>query len=325
MRCLITGCAGFVGRRFARRLLDEGHNVVGVDNLVAGISPEKWAFKPQSWEHFRFDKSDVRMWFKDNRPDDFDLIIHCAAIVGGRLKIDGDPLAVATDLSIDSEFFNWAVRAKTKPTVIYFSSSAVYPLNLQTREHNCLLSEALVNFDGPYFAKPDQTYGFAKMCGEYLAKFAAEHYGLNVKVYRPFGGYGEDQSLDYPFPSIIKRVLDKENPIVVWGSGEQRRDFIYIEDIIDAVFQTMEHLPPAEPLNLGMGIATSFYQLAAGAASVLGLRADIVNDSTRPEGVFARVADVTKLHGLCKPKYELFTDGIQKVANFMFDKERKGL
>jgi len=263
MKVLISGGAGFVGRRFTRRLANAGNDVIVVDNLVAGLHPMEWAFPPDDWNKVTFIENDCRAYFKLHDASEFDLIIHCAAIVGGRLKIDGDPLAIATDLSIDSEFFNWAVRSKPSPKVIYFSSSAVYPVELQTRACHCVLSEALVNFDSQRISLPDQTYGWAKLNGEYLAKFAFERYGLNVKIYRPFGGYGEDQSFDYPFPSIIKRVLDKENPIVVWGSGDQRRDFIYIEDIVDAVLATMDVLPAASPLNLGVGIPTSFRELAA--------------------------------------------------------------
>ena len=106
-------------------------------------------------------------------------MIHCAAIVGGRLKIEGDPLAVATDLSIDAEFFNWVVKAKPKQ-VIYFSSSAVYPIELQTRKFGVALNESMVHFNGNRIGVPDCTYGFAKLAGEFLAKQAIEKYGANI-------------------------------------------------------------------------------------------------------------------------------------------------
>ena len=77
------------------------------------------------------DGNDCRDFFKVC-DDKFDLIVHLAAIVGGRETIENDPLSVATDLSIDAEFFNWAVRTKQKK-VIYFSSSAAYPISLQAK------------------------------------------------------------------------------------------------------------------------------------------------------------------------------------------------
>ena len=316
MRILITGGAGFVGRRFSRRLANQRNDVTVVDNLVAGQHPMDWAFPPDDWSKVNFIERDCRKFFKHHSADEWDLIIHCAAIVGGRLKIDGDPLSIATDLSIDAEMYNWAVRAKNKPKVIYFSSSAVYPTELQTRLCHCHLSEALVNFTSTRISLPDMTYGFVKLAGEYLAKFAYESYGLHTVIYRPFGGYGEDQSFDYPFPSIVKRVLDKEDPIVVWGSGEQVRDFIYIEDIVDAVLETYDRLGPTEALNLGTGYALSFLELAQIACDVLHHDGVLANDPTKPEGVFARVADTAKLNASFVPKTSVRT-GIQKVADFM--------
>ena len=316
MRVAIFGGAGFVGRRFARRLANQGHEVWVVDNLVAGLHPGQWAFPPSIWDKFHFVEKDCRDFFQWNDADAYDLIIHCAAIVGGRLKIDGDPLAVATDLSIDAEMFNWVVRAQRKPKVIYFSSSAVYPTELQTKNCHCHLSEALVNFDGNRVSLPDKTYGWVKMSGEYLAKFAYESYDLHTVIYRPFGGYGEDQDFNYPFPSIIRRILNKEDPVVVWGSGEQRRDFIYIEDVIDAVLGSYETLHADTPLNLGTGYGTSFLELAQMACDVLDYDAALANDPTKPEGVFSRVADASKLQQRNIPQTMLHT-GIKKVADFL--------
>lgn len=300
MRVLITGGCGFVGRRFARRLLDEGHNIDIVDNMISGVSFWEWVFQPAPSSRGTIHTYDFRDWIKDKwtpekRPDDFDLIIHCAAIVGGRLKIDGDPLAVATDLSIDAEFFNWVVRAKNKPKVVYFSSSAVYPLTCQTQKYHCDLAENLLHFNGSTVHLPDMTYGWAKLSGEYLAQFAVKNYGADIVIYRPFGGYGEDQSFDYPFVSIIRRIVTGENPVTVWGSGDQQRDFIHIEDIVDAVLATMNVLKPGEALNLGTGMGLSFKELARIASNVLKIPVDIVNDVTKPEGVFARVCDTKKL------------------------------
>jgi len=316
MRVLITGSCGFVGRRFATRLADRGDDVTAVDNLVVGLHPVHWAFPPRSWNNLHFVEQDCREFFRHHDADEWDLIIHCAAIVGGRLKIDGDPLAVATDLSIDAEMYNWIVRAKNKPKLIYFSSSAIYPVELQTKKCHCQLAEALVNFNSTRISFPDMTYGFVKLAGEYLAKFAYESYGLHTVIYRPFGGYGEDQDFNYPFPSIVKRVLNKEDPVVVWGSGNQLRDFIYIEDVVSAVLETYERLGPTEVLNLGTGYGLSFLDLAQIACDVLHHDGVLANDPTRPEGVFARVADTAKLNTVFVPSVSV-RDGVQKVADFM--------
>ena len=319
MRVLVTGSHGFVGRHFCKYFLDNGHRVTGLDNMIAGKAHEDWMFQPNDKTHFQQMFTDCRAFFNSASANDrfwgaatYDLIVHCAAVVGGRIKIEDDPLAVATDLSIDAEFFNWVVRAPRLPKVIYFSSSAAYPLINQRAITHEPLKESLINLGSDVWCRPDLTYGFAKLTGEYLAKFAYEKYGLDVKIYRPFGGYGEDQDLTYPFPSIIERVMKKHNPVVVWGSGEQERDFIHIDDVVEAVVQTYEKLHAGEALNLGNGNAVSFFQLAELVIEQAGTGASVINDPTKPEGVFSRVADVTALKTMYTPKITL-PQGIQRA------------
>ena len=101
MKVLITGGAGFCGRRFCKRLLDQGDEVTVVDNLSTGKTPDLWMFKPQSVAKQRMLFCDARTYFhsfQPNRNEYFDLVIHLAAVVGGRLNIENDPLGVATDL-----------------------------------------------------------------------------------------------------------------------------------------------------------------------------------------------------------------------------------
>lgn len=319
MKILVTGACGFVGTHFVKRFLDSGWQVTAIDDFSAKTGyPPRWAVE----KNLGFSKVDCRDWFKENHSSDFDLVVHCAAIVGGRMTIDGDPLAVATDLAIDADFFNWLAKLKKKPQrVIYFSSSAVYPVDLQTKSRQCLLNEALVNLDASRFGRPDMTYGFAKLAGEYLAQFAAKQYDVPVVIYRPFSGYGPGQSFDYPFPSIVQRVIEsfrktkvsaEKEPVVVWGSGEQLRDFIYIDDVIDAVMETVFKLVPGETLNLGTGIGTSFRQLAIRTGEILDRSIDVINDPTKPEGVFARVCDPHKMLEFYRPRVSL-SEGIRRV------------
>lgn len=98
---------------------------------------------------------------------DFGDIYHYAAIVGGRAKIDGDPMMVALDLSIDAEFFYYITRHKPD-RVLYPSSSAAYPINLQTETGAIALAEHNIDFNN--MGQPDMTYGWSKLTGEYLAK-----------------------------------------------------------------------------------------------------------------------------------------------------------
>jgi nucleoside-diphosphate-sugar epimerase len=324
-KVLITGSNGFVGRRFTRRLLDNGWLVRGVDDLSTGLPLEQWAFPPaeENLENFLYARMDVRKWFEMYTASGFDLIIHCAAVVGGRENIDGDPLGVASNLAIDSDFFRWFARTGHYTTkVIYFSSSAVYPLDLQTERSHCKLSEGLVDLTKTRLGMPDQTYGWSKLSGERLARVAVEQHGLDIAIYRPFGGFGEDQDLTYPFPSIVKRVIDGEDPVTVWGSGDQERDFIHIEDVVTVVLDTMHKLKSGEALNIGTGMALSFRQLAKWVCMIQERTPRIASLPDKPQGVFSRVADPHKLQALLpgwQPSIDLDT-GIRRVADFLRNK-----
>jgi GDP-L-fucose synthase len=313
MRVLITGGAGFVGRRFVKHFADCGDEVTLIDNMISGVPPEDWVHKPEKTDNLKIHFADCRQLLLAMSPSYFDLVVHCAATVGGRLKIENDALAIGTNLSVDSELFNWVVRAKRMPKVIYFSSSAVYPPSWQTKDKYIQLPEGYVDFGDKKVELPDRTYGFVKLAGEYLAKFACEEYGLDVHVYRPFGGYGEDQSFDYPFPSIVRRVVRGDDPVKVWGSGQQCRDFIYIDDVVRCVLETMDE-PSGTVFNIGSGVSTSFSELAKRTCKVLGVNRLVRGDLDKPEGVFWRVADVSRMHRYYTARVTL-DDGIERVAH----------
>ena len=318
LQALVSGGCGFVGRHFVKWLLEHDYIVTVVDDLSTGLAPERW---PAHLSVLNDHKDDVTFYITDFRDfakqasADYDLIVHLAAVVGGRMTIEGDPLSVATDLAIDATFFNWVVKRRPMPRkVLYFSSSAAYPISEQTAVHHQPLSEDLIDFNGK-LGLPDMTYGWSKLTGELLARHAAEKYGLNVVIYRPFSGYGEDQDFTYPFPSIIRRIGRGESPIMVWGSGKQLRDFIHIDDVLNAVFASEEHLQPGEALNLGSGEGVSFLELAERACKVIRHNAEIVNDASKPEGVFARVANCERMFRYYRPLTTL-EDGIQRVYEY---------
>lgn len=320
-KILVTGGAGFVGRRFCKRYLDSGDQVYCVDPVAidtGGINPDQgWPlYNPNDYDNFHFFQEDCRSWFKQNEDNDFDYVFHLAAMVGGRAMIENRPLAVADDLSIDAEYWQWAEKAKPTKTVC-FSSSAAYPIGKQTTENHELLTEDMISFEND-IGMPDMSYGWAKLTCEYLARLAYEKHGLKSVCYRPFSGYGEDQDDTYPFPSICKRAMAHvgEPVLNVWGTGEQMRDFIYIEDCVDGVLTTMDKIDDGDALNLSTGIYTSFKQFAQIAAEECGYEPEVVGLSDKPSGVFARGGDITKQaeYGF---KYSLsFREGVRKAIDY---------
>ena len=321
-KILITGGAGFVGRRLVKFLLEKKHDVLVVDNIVlltGGIDPKKgWPlYNPYDFKNFSFIKKDCRHWFEENSNKKFDYVFHLAAMVGGREIIENNPLVVAEDLSIDSHFWQWCSKAKPNK-VVCFSSSACYPIELQTRKNHRLLKEDDISFH-KYIGIPDMTYGWAKLTCEYLAQIAYQKYKINSICYRPFSGYGEDQDLTYQFPSICKRILTNKNSkiINVWGSGNQSRDFIYIDDCIEGIYLTMDKINNGSALNLSTGKLTSFINFAKETCSIVGFNPKIKGTSTKPEGVFSRGGDTKKQIKLGFKYKTKLRDGIIKTLNFL--------
>ncbi|MDQ7818636.1 MAG: NAD-dependent epimerase/dehydratase family protein [Melioribacteraceae bacterium] len=313
---LVSGACGFVGRNTVKQLLKRTKdNIIMVDDLSVGTHPSKWLHDFSSkknkdaeiigkeerlfyWKmDFRkflqklFDEPD---WFKNDYGLNVELgdAFHFAAIVGGRAKIEGDPMAVALDLSIDAEFFNWIAKAKPEH-VLYPSSSAAYPINMQTESDAVALKESDINIDGFTLGMPDLTYGWTKMTGEFLAKIAARHYGISIVCIRPFSGYGEDQDLSYPVPAIARRAARKEDPFEVWGSGKQGRDFVHIDDVMDCMFTAMDKIHDGTAINIGSGKLTSFIDLIKLFSSFASYNPTIKPLIDKPVGVHSRYCDMS--------------------------------
>lgn len=298
-RALITGDRGFLGRHFAAELRRRGYEVYGLD---VKASPAQ----------------DCRLMFQEElrRPHlvrglpPWDLVVHCAAVVGGRETIDGDPLATAASLSIDAEMFRWAA-VRRPGRVLYFSSSAAYPVHLQKASlGGYRLHEDEVWGDDGDPSDPDQVYGWSKVTGELLAGRLREA-GVPVTVVRPFSGYGEDQDVSYPFRAILERVRRREDPLEVWGSGEQVRDWIHVDDLVAGSLAVVDSGTP-DPINLCTGVATSFTELARVMAMVAGYVPEIKPLPDRPAGVAYRVGDPTRMLRFYAPKVPL-EDGIRRA------------
>jgi nucleoside-diphosphate-sugar epimerase len=283
-RALVTGSEGFVGRHMRAALGADGWSVSGLD-IKRGPT------------------EDVRDVFRE---DDYhyDLVVHCAAVVGGRELIEGNPLALAVNLEIDAALFSWALR--TKPgRVVYFSSSAVYPVAYQRSGDHYPLREWMIDSGPLGLGVPDQVYGWAKLTGEVLAVHARSA-GVPVTVLRPFSGYGADQDLSYPFPSFIDRAVRRADPFDIWGDGSQVRDWIHIDDIVGATMTCIDQDIDG-PLNLGWGRPMSFLELADLVAIAAGLpySTTFKIHPEKPSGVAWRVCDPTEMLKVYQPKITL--------------------
>lgn len=316
----MTGAAGFIGRHFATELERRGYDVTRVDLRAMPVG-----LRADCRDYFA-----GRMMTSAGERGTFDLLVHAAAIVGGRTTIDGDPLKVASDLAIDSDAFQWAVRTGVG-RVLYFSSSAAYPIRYQQGhgiDQDDEYGEPILppryplheaDLDLRNVSEPDQSYGWVKVTGEKLAALARAE-GVPVTVVRPFSGYGTDQDLTYPFPSFVQRALAVRDAgartFPIWGDGRQVRDFVHVDDVVAACFAVMES-GTEDPVNLCTGRATSFDQLAELFLDAVDAprgvdRVELVHDLTAPVGVQYRVGDPERMLHYYRPTVTL-EDGIRRA------------
>ncbi len=342
---LVSGGCGFVGRNMVRRLFNTTNDtIIFIDNLLVGDHPDTWLDQPKQKEvggmevfgeeaRLLFIQDDFRNilrylteqpdYFQSNYGLDFERfsdVFHFAAIVGGRATIDGDPMMVAQDLAIDAEFFYWVCRHKPE-RVLYPSSSAAYPIDLQTESDAIALSESDINFKK--MGEPDMTYGWSKLTGEYLAHIAAKYYDISVTCIRPFSGYGEDQNLTYPIPAIAQRIARRENPVEVWGTGKQGRDFVHIDDVLDCTLLAMDKIKDGTAINIGRGELTSFIDIIHILCDIAGYEPTIKQLLDKPVGVFSRYSNMDYVNNELgwKPKISL-REGMTRIYEAALAREK---
>lgn len=302
MRALVTGSAGFVGRHMVATLQRRGWEIVSVD-----LEPMWVDMDLRKPAHLHL-IDDANNYFRDGGDRTFDLVVHAAASSPHRAAIDGEPQHFARNLQLDSAMFDWAVRTG-QGRVLYLSSSAAYPIDLQTVPASLRhIAAVRGGYREPLredsiglgdLKQPDSVYGWTKLTGERLAAEARKA-GLPVTVVRPFSGYGEDQTENFPFRALVERARRREDPFVIWGDGNQVRDWIHIDDVIAGALAVVES-GTDEPVNLCTGVGWSMAELAHIACDAVGYKPRFEYLTDRPAGVAYRVGDPSRFHQIYKP------------------------
>lgn len=289
-RALVTGDRGFLGRHFTAELKARGYDVVGMD-VKASTAQDCRTYFHEYLRHPLLAASQ----------EPWDLVVHCAAVVGGRATIENDPLATAESLSIDAEMFRWAAVARPG-RVLYISSSAAYPVDHQSGPHHGRLHETDI-WGEPCggLLEPDEVYGWSKVTGELLATRLRQA-GVPVTVVRPFSGYGADQDHGYPFRDILEKVRAGDDPVKIW-CGDCVRDWIHVDDLVAGAL-AVANSGTEDPVNLCTGVPTPFSELVRlmikqtvllHPRTYLGGLPSVQFQPDAPQGVAYRVGDPERL------------------------------
>jgi UDP-glucose 4-epimerase len=255
MRIAVTGVAGFLGSNLLDRLLDEGHAVVGVDNLAMGRQRNI----SHRLEHpgFEFIEGDVtRAEVMDRLPGDVDLVVHLAAF-----KIPRYGNAIDT-LTINYEGTRRALdyARRTGAKCVLASTSDVYGRNPAVP-----FSEAGSDSVIGSSKSARWSYAVSKLFDEHLAFAYQEAYGFPVTLLRFFGSYGPRQHLSWwggPQSVFIDQILAGE-PVTIHGDGSQTRTFTYVDDTIECMYRSIvDEAADGEVFNIGSNAEISILELA---------------------------------------------------------------
>ena len=313
--------ASFIGSHLAQALLKEGAKVRVADDLSSGKTENIQGFLERREIEFHqvaLNRTDAA----EKIMKGIETVFHLAANHGGRGYVDLHQAACASNLMLDGMIFN-AAREAGVEKVIYASSGCVYPNYLQQdTDKEIYLKEEMAG--PPYDA--DNTYGWAKLMGEITLRAYYQDYGMKSASCRYFTVYGERGHENHAVIAMIARAFVKQSPFVVWGNGEQIRNWTHVSDIVRGTILAAEKIEDGTAVNLGTMERTRVIDAVREVLRYTGHQAPIEFHPEMPTGPLNRVADNSLAKRLLgwEPQIK-FMDGLHQTIDWYFSHKDRGL
>lgn len=293
-KVVVTGGGSFIGSHLVERLVLLGAHVIVIDDMSSG-----------KYENLTSVKNKVTILEEDlrlqttatNAFQGVDYVFHLANIHGGRGFIETHPGEISQNFLIDGNVF-YAAHLNGVKNVCYASSACVYPTNLQEMNpsaNNRYLREEMADPFKIGGANSDGVYGWAKFMGELALKSYNEQFGLKGVSCRLFTVYGPRENESHAIIAFIARAMLKQDPYVIWGSGQQDRNFTYVDDVVEGMLRATSKIVDCSAINIGTSEITKIIDAVKLVCSLTNFEPKkFYCDTTKPEGVAARAAS-TKL------------------------------
>lgn len=284
-RCLVTGCAGFIGSHLAERLIQLGHSVVGIDNFSdyypRSVKEDNlvWLRGQPAFTLVEGDlaEMDLAPWLEG-----VEWVFHQAAQAGVRSSWGAD-FAIYTQANVlaTQRLLEAVKGSPSLRAFVYASSSSVYgdAERYPTRED--------------FLPQPISPYGVTKLAGEHLCRLYARAFGVPAVSLRYFTVYGPRQRPDMAFHRFIRAMLS-DAPLTIYGDGMQTRDFTYVDDIVEANLLAAERGRPGEVYNIGGGSRVTVREVIALLEDIIGRPAKVQFAPAQKGDVLHTAADIRK-------------------------------
>jgi len=308
-RAVVTGGAGFIGSHIADELVARGYQVAIIDDLSTGNNENIAALLKQSNVEF-IEGSIVDLSLVNKLFRGVDYVFHLAAIASVPRSVKNPQASHEVNITGTLNVL-LAARDTGVKKVIYASSCAVYgdTPTLPIKEE--------------MLPKPQSPYAVTKLAGEYYCQVFHRVYGLPTVCLRYFNVYGPRQDPDSQYaaviPRFIRRVIDDKPPII-FGDGEQTRDFTFIADVVEANILAAES-EATGVFNIGRGQSISITRLAELIIELTGINVKPVHEEPRPGDIIHSLADISRARSFgYEPSYNL-EEGLRKtIASFQHDR-----
>lgn len=273
---LVTGGAGNIGSELVDALILSGkYYVVILDNLLTGSLNKLPVDHKENWEFVKGDVNEYRDIAEVMLARRFDYVFHYAAVVGVQRTQD-HPISVLNDIQGIKNILDLSKNTSVK-RVFYSSSSEVYgePVHIPQNEHDTPLNSRV-------------PYAVVKNVGESFLKSYQKEYGLDFTIFRFFNTYGPSQTQDFVISRFLSAAL-KNEPLTIYGTGDQSRTFCYIDDNVEAVINCFENdLLVNDILNVGSDKVITILELAKIIIELTGSESEITFLPPLPEGDMKR-------------------------------------
>lgn len=292
----VAGHAGFIGTAVVERLRDAGYT-----NLLLRTHAELDLL----------DATKVREFFLQERPE---FVIDSAARAGGiHANVTFPAEFLYENLQIQNNLM-WAAKETNVKKFLFISSAVIYPnVCPQPMKEEFFMQ-----------GEPDPTkagYAYAKIVGVKLCEYINAEFGMNFISCAPTNIYGVGDNFDpetsHVIPALLRRMHDakiKNAPeVVIWGTGNSKREFLYIDDLAEAIVWLMERYDEKQFLNVGVGEDISMRELAELIQQLVGYTGELVFDATKPEGTPRRLYDVSRIHATGWKHKVGFEEGLRRT------------